>query len=60
MITTGGDILACADDQEAIKTVASEPVQFVLKPIAVGTETRVGQIVQTLAFNREDVLKTTD
>jgi hypothetical protein len=60
MITTGGDILACTDNQETLKTVASEPVQLVFEPVAVRGQTTVGNIVQTFAFDGKAVLKTTD
>src|SRR6516225_4539904 len=57
MITTGGDMLWCADDQEAFELVAAEPVQLVFEAVALGGETTGGQVIDRFAFNGEAVLK---
>ena len=60
VVPAGGDILACADDQEPLEPAAAEPVQLVLEAFPVGGETAVGQVVDGFAFNGELVLETAD
>jgi len=60
MVVAGGDVLACADDQEALEPVAPEPVQLVFEAFPVGAQTAVGQVVDGFAFDGELVLEAAD
>src|SRR5262245_56682005 len=47
----GRDILATANDQEALESEPTEPVQLALEAVSVTVQTTISNIVKTLALH---------